>query len=200
MWYGSRVAAAADFSLGQPEPGADELISALGRGELDALRTVYQRHHEAVRAFAGRLIGDEADAEELVQEVFVTLPCAIRRFRSDASLRTFLISITANHARHYVRAAMRRRAALQRLAIEPPHASVSLPDEPLERAELADALTRALDRIPIDQRVAFVLCEVEERSSQEAAFIVGVPDSTLRARLRAAKRRLRELLNTGELS
>jgi len=196
MWYGLRVAVAG--ATGQARASADELLSALARGDLEALRSAYQRHHEAVRAFACRLLGDESDAEELVQEVFVSLPSALQNYRADASLRTFLISIAANHARHHVRAAVRRRSALDRLATEPSAARVALPDEPLEREQLAHALTRALDRIPLEQRVAFVLCEVEERPSHEAAFIVGVPESTLRARVRAAKRRLRELLDPGD--
>jgi len=52
----------------------------------------------------------------------------------------------------------------------------------------------ALDALPINQRVAFVLVEIEERSSVEAARIADVPESTMRTRLLHAKRRLRELL------
>ncbi len=61
-------------------------------------------------------------------------------------------------------------------------------------ARAVAALTRALDTLPIEQRIAFVLCEVEERSSPDAAEIVGVPEGTLRTRLFHAKRKLREQL------
>ena len=57
-----------------------------------------------MRAFARRLVGDPEAAEDLVHEVFVSLPRAIRRYREQSSLRTFLISIAVNHARHFVRA------------------------------------------------------------------------------------------------
>ena len=56
------------------------------------------------------------------------------------------------------------------------------------------SLTRALDDLPLDQRVAFVLCEVEERTSREVAEIVGVPEATVRTRLFHAKKKLRVLL------
>jgi len=173
---------------------SDACVAALAEGDETALRTVYQHHHQAVRAFAQRLIGDEDQAEELVQEVFVALPRAIRRFRAESSLRSFLIGVAVNHAKHFVRAAGRRRAALQRLAREPVPV-VRAPDEAMAREELADLLTRAMDRLPLEQRVAFVLSEVEEHGLREAAAMVGVSESTFRARVSVAKKKLREHLS-----
>ncbi len=169
------------------------LVERVRRAEPQAVGQVYDEHHAAVRAFARRLVGDSAAAEDLVHEVFVTLPRAIRAYRGDASLRTFLISIAVNHARHHVRAAARRRAAMERLGREPAGSSVD-PEMHARRRELADALSRALDSLPLDQRVAFVLCEVEERSSHEAAGLVGAPEATIRTRLFHARRKLREAL------
>jgi RNA polymerase sigma-70 factor (ECF subfamily) len=168
-------------------------IDRLRRAEPDAIAEVYDRHHARLRAFAQRMVGDASVAEDLVQEVFITLPSAIRRFREGASLDSFLIAIAINHARHHVRAAARRRRALERLAREPGHPGDS-PEKRSSQRQLADALVRALDELPIDQRVAFVLLEVEDRSSAEAATLVGVPEATMRTRLHHAKRRLRELL------
>ena len=173
----------------ETEP-ADELVLRLRRADPSAVAEVYDAHHAAVRAFAKRLLGDAASAEDLVHEVFVSLPQAARKFRGDSALRTFLISIAVNHARHFVRAAQRRRRALSAYGeTESQHSSD--PEHEARRKELAELLTRALDTLPIDQRVAFVLCEVEERSSGEAAEIVGAPEATLRTRLFHAKRKLR---------
>ncbi|MBK8998807.1 MAG: RNA polymerase sigma factor [Myxococcales bacterium] len=170
-----------------------ELCARLGRGEPAAVGQVYDEHHEAVRAFAVRLVGEPAAAEDLVHEVFVSLPRAIHGFRGESSIRTFLISIAVNHARHFVRAAARRRAALQKYADEPPPSSPS-PERDLRRRELASALSRALDALPLDQRVAFVLCDVEERTSSQAARIAGAPEGTMRTRLFHARKKLRALL------
>jgi RNA polymerase sigma-70 factor (ECF subfamily) len=68
------------------------------------------------------------------------------------------------------------------------------PDLDSERRELAARLSAALDELPLAQRAAFVLCEVEERSSVEAAEILGEKPGTVRARVFHAKRRLRERL------
>ena len=88
---------------------------------------------------------------------------------------------------------MRRRSAFGKLEREP-NAEVQNPEQATERKQLAEALTRALDTLPLDQRVAFVLCEVEERSSVDAARITGVPEGTMRTRLFHAKKKLRSEL------
>lgn len=181
-----------DAASDRPAPEAD-LVARLRRGDLAALGEVYDAHHAHVRAFAVRLVGDESVAEDLVQETFLALPRAVRHFRGDAALRTFLVSIAVNHARHHVRSAVRRRLAHERLGTEPPASSPG-PEEHARRAELAAILTRALDALPIEQRVAVVLCDVEGRSSAEAARIVGVPEGTIRTRAFHARRKLRDAL------
>ena len=182
-------------ALGERTELQDQLVVRLQRADPSAVAEVYDAHHGAVRAFAKRLVGDAATAEDLVHEVFVSLPQVIRKFRGDAALRTFLISVAVNHARHYVRAAQRRRRALDAYGEVASHDS-SDPEREARRKELAELLTRALDSLPIEQRVAFVLCEVEERTSSEAAKIVGAPETTVRTRLFHAKRKLRSALAT----
>ncbi len=172
---------------------ATVLIDRLQRGEASAIGQAYDLHAAAVYAFARRLVGDDAAAEDLVHEVFVTLPSAIRGFERSSALRTFLISIAVNHARHHVRAASRRRAAMERFGREPEGRS-GTPEQDAMRVDLARALTLALDALPIEQRVAFVLCEVEDRTSREAAEIIGAPEGTVRTRVFHAKRKLREEL------
>ena len=193
---GSMRALSFDPTAPSAEPAAADLLERLRQGESRALGEMYDQHHEAVRAFAGRLLGDSAAAEDLVHEVFVTLPRAARRFRGDSPLRSFLIGIAIQHARHHVRSASRRRAALARLSAEPERA-VSSPEASASERRLLEAVQRALDELPLDQRVAFVLCDVEERSSVEAAELVHAPEATLRTRLFHARRKLRAALEKG---
>jgi RNA polymerase sigma-70 factor, ECF subfamily len=169
------------------------LLERLQQGEPAAVAEVYDLHQATIHAFARRLVGDAAAAQDLVHEVFVSLPRAIARFEGASSLRTFLLSIAINHARHHLRAATRRRAAMERFSREPRSLGGG-PEQHALRVDLARELSRALDLLPIDQRVAFVLCEVEERTSKEAAQIVGAPEPTVRTRLFHAKKKLREEL------
>jgi len=173
----------------------NDLVARLRDGDRGAVEQAYVAHHAAIRGFARRLVGDTTAAEDIVHETFVALPRAIRRFRGDGSLRAFLIGVAANHSRRHIRSAMRRRRATERFA-----AHEDLRDRTVDATaqlimrQMADRLWAALDELPIDQRVVFVLCEAEQRTSVEVAGIVGAPEGTVRTRLFHAKRKLREML------
>jgi RNA polymerase sigma-70 factor (ECF subfamily) len=172
---------------------SDALVERLRRHERSALGEAFDAYHAPVRALARRVVGEDAAAEDLVQEVFVALPRAIQRFEGRARLKTFLLSMVLNHAKHHVRAAVRRRALADRFGKVQARAFVDGVEE-VSRSELAWLLTRALDQLPLEQRLAFVLMELEERTSAEAGEIAGAPEATMRTRLFHAKRRLREQL------
>lgn len=161
--------------------------------EVHELGELYDLHHAVVRAFARRLLGDAAAAEDLVHDVFVAAAAALREYRGEATVRTFLLSIAVHKAHKYVRGAARRRAAMARAGAEA-RAPVPTPEDDTQRREMADALHRALDALPVKQRVAFVLLEIEERTCAEAAAVAGVPEATIRTRVFHAKKRLQEIL------
>lgn len=166
------------------------LVARLRQGDVDALAEAFDRWHQRVRVLARRLLSDAAAAEDLVQDVFEALPSAARRFRGDMDLQSFLLGIAVNRARRHHRAAARRVRALARLAVQGAGAAGD-PERDAYSRELGLRLGAALDRLPLAQRVAFVLCEVEELSSPQAAAIAGVPEATMRTRLFHARRQLR---------
>jgi RNA polymerase sigma-70 factor (ECF subfamily) len=128
-----------------------------------------------------------------VQEVFLALPAAMRGFRGEVPLGGFLRGLTINVVRH------QRRSAARRLRLLASAAWARLSDDGDRRppspigSDLAVALA-ALAALPWDQRVAFVLCELEELSAREAAAAVGAPEATIRTRLFHARKKLREHL------
>jgi RNA polymerase sigma-70 factor (ECF subfamily) len=183
------------LTLPMPAAGTlpeQDLAHRLRAGDRDAVEEAYLAHHTAIRAFARRLVGDQATAEDLVHDTFLALPRAIRRFRGDGSLRAFLIGVAVNHARRHVRSAARRRRAAERLAARDQLSPATIDaTEQLARKRLADRLSTALDRLSIEQRIAFVLCEAEQRTSVEVAELLGIPEGTVRTRLYHARRKLR---------
>ena len=185
-------AAIVEASLDDHDQAA--IVEALRHGRLDALAAAFDRWHQRVRVLARRLLSDDAAAEDVVQEVFAALPRAILRFRGEVTLETFLLAIAVKRARHHRRAAARRRRALARLACED-RLGPRDPEQDAYRLQLGRRLRAALDRLPMPQRVAFVLCVVEELSSAQAAAIAAVPEATVRTRLFHARRRLRGLLD-----
>ena len=172
------------------------LIDRLRAGNLEALGMAYDVHHHHVRAFARRLLGDDGAAEDLVQDAFLELPRALSVYRHDAPLRAFIIGVAANKARHYVRTAIRQRA--RDAHGEPTATTPSTPEDDAGTSETVRAVMRALDALPMDQRLAFVLSEVEEYTAPEIARMTGDRETTIRSRVFHAKRRLRELLRKGE--
>lgn len=176
----------------EPQEDPLDLIVRLARGERSALAEMYDRHSGELRSFARRLVGDSEAAEDLVHDVFLALPRAVARFEGRSTLRTFLFAIAVRHCQNHVRAATRRRNASERLARE--LRSEAHTEEPHD-ARLASALTRGLDSLPLDQRLAFVVCVIEERSSIEASVILNAPEATIRTRLHRAKQKLRDYLS-----
>jgi len=177
-------------SLGSTDLDRDRVEA----GDETALVTLYRRHHQVVRAFARRLLGDPSIAEDLVHDVFLAAPGALQRYRGEAEPRALLLGIAVNKAKHHLRAAIRSRRAMERLADESASPEIERPDGELERRELCAELQRGLDRLPVEQRVVIVLCAIEERTAAEVAVIVGAPENTVRTRLYHAKRKLRELM------
>jgi RNA polymerase sigma-70 factor (ECF subfamily) len=175
------------------DPDEASLVAALRAGDLTALAAAFDRWHQRVRVLARRLLSDPAAAEDVVQEVFTSLPRAARRFRGDADLETFLLGITVKRVRRHRRAAQRRLRALERLRAVDRRGPVD-PEQDTYRRELGARLEAALDQLPLPQRVAFVLCEVEELTSPQAAIVADAPEATIRTRLFHARRRLRDLL------
>ena len=168
------------------------LVIRLRAAEPAAVDELYRAHHAMLRAFSQRLVGDKAAAEDLVHDVFVQVPQLMRKFRGQSSLRSFLVGVAANLASRHVRAASRRRAALARFAAENERQRAAEQDH--DAREHLQRMYRALDALSLDQRTAFVLCEIEERSAQDVAELLGVPEATVRTRCFHARKKLAKSL------
>jgi RNA polymerase sigma-70 factor (ECF subfamily) len=170
-----------------PLPDDAALVERLRADELAALAAAFDRWHQRVRVLARRLLSDPAAAEDVVQDVFTALPRAVRKFRGDADLETFVLGIAVMAVwRH-------RRAALERLRAAEPRGPRD-PEQDTYRRELGARLAAALGELPLPQRVAFVLCEVEDLTAAQAATVADAPEATIRTRLFHARRRLRDIL------
>lgn len=172
----------------------EDLCARLAARDRDAITEVYRRDGPKVRAYARRMLGDDALAEDVVHDVFVALPDAVVRFRGDAKLETFLVAIAVNVCRRRVRSSTRGRRMAERFERGEPTATMATPETDARRRELAGLLARGLETLTIEHREAFVLCAVEERSSPEVAAILDVPEGTVRQRLFHARQKLRAFL------
>jgi RNA polymerase sigma-70 factor (ECF subfamily) len=176
---------------GQASPAAQ--VAAWRASSTLAIVGLYDQYHQRVRRLARRLLGDDAAAEDVVQEVFLSLPKALRGFRGESDVLSFLLGMSVKQARGQLRVAMRRRRLLERYAAEA-RPGPRDPEQELAQRELARQLLDAMDSLSTSHREAFVLCELENLSSGVAARVLGIPEGTVRTRLFHARAKLRERL------
>jgi RNA polymerase sigma-70 factor (ECF subfamily) len=169
----------------------EALLAACGTGDLAALHALYDRFHLPLYRFLARLpTTDELALDDLVQATFLEVRRAAQKFRGTSSVKTWILGVAANVARHHLRGERRRRANQGRYA-ERLVAIPARPDEEAERRELLARIAQALAALPHDQQVAFALCDLEGVPGVEAARALGVPEGTLWRRLHVARKAVR---------
>ncbi len=170
-----------------------DLVAVLASRDAAALGQVYEEHRGPLCSFCQRLLGDRTAAEDLVHDVFVRLPELIHKLEAGRSLRAFLFAVAANRAKHYLRAASRRRKLAERFAAEP-SATATRPDQLAEQRWISSQIALALESLPSDQQTAFVLAELEGQDAASIASRLHIPEATARTRLFHARRKLRAIL------
>jgi RNA polymerase sigma-70 factor (ECF subfamily) len=174
-------------------PDDAELVQRLKSGDMDALDAVYHRYANALLRLACRIIGSDDEAEDLVQDVFVGLPLAMRRYVDRGAFGSWLRAVTTHAAVNRVRRSKRRRE----VKFEPEEMEVqSVESKDGVVGELI--LKEALAALPVDLRVVFVLREIEGYSHAEIAAMLGIRRGTSEVRFFRAIRALRGLLRNSE--
>jgi RNA polymerase sigma-70 factor (ECF subfamily) len=176
--------AGADAPAALTDSALATLAQRVASGDASAFHSIVERsQHELVR-LAARLLGNLADAEDVVQEGYVKAYRALTRGQFDArsSVRTWLYSIVTRTAIDSLRSGRRRRALAEGAADRMPEGPVS-PENHLALMELA----AVLDRLPPDQRTALVLKSIEGRSSREIGEILGCSEGAVEQRLVRAR-------------
>lgn len=181
------------------EANDSELVAAIGRGDDVAMAEVVRRHRQPVFAFAHRLVGDHARAEEICQEVFVRLWERCDRFDPQrGALGTFLLAMTHGRALDVVRSdvARRRREARE---VEGVSDSGRGADEPVVARTVAETVRNALSLIPESERRALELAFFGGFSYRTVASMLDEPEGTVKTRIRTGLARLRTVLADEDL-
>ena len=182
-----------EATVHQPE---DSVLARCREGDLDAYGQVYAEHERHVFRYAYHLLGHSEDADDVKQETFLRAFQAISGFRSECSLRTWLLRICANLCRDRMKARERKPEVLfDPLASGDTLAGETLGEDPhavVERSHDRQLIRRALRGLPVDQRDIIVLRDMQDLSYEEISEIFGCSRASVKLRLFRARRRLKE--------
>lgn len=164
------------------------LIAAIRGGSEPAFNILVDRHQQAVRTFLRRLLGNDADADDMAQETFLAAWTHARSFRDEGNVRSWLCGIAWRKARSVQRSWFRRSAR------DTAHHEVSTVVAGGAVMEDRLAVRAALQALPLEQRAAVTLCLVCGFSHSEAAEILGAPLGTVKSHVVRGRERLREAI------
>jgi RNA polymerase sigma-70 factor (ECF subfamily) len=164
-----------------------EVIAAARRGSLDAVGELYRQHADMVYSLAYRMLAAEDDASDVLQDVFVGLPHALRSYSEQGRFESWLKRVVVRTCLMRMRTKKRRREGADTELMD---VSTRTPDV-VERI----ALERALKQMPEQFRSVFVLREIEGYSHGEIAELLGISAANSATRLSRAWTLLRKELN-----
>ena len=183
-------------------PDEAALLEGLKRGDPEACACMIKQYAPRVYAIAIRMVNDPDEAEEVLQETFISACKNIDKFEGRSALGTWLHRIATNAALMHLRKRKNREVSL-----DEPIGTQSgddvfrevqdwtiAPDDHAMNSETRDVLEKAIAELPDTLRTVFILREIEGYSTEETANILGISISATKVRLHRARLRLRESL------
>ncbi len=161
-----------------------DLVQRILRGDREAFRALYLRHARYVAGVIARVMGDDADLDDVVQDTFIRATERLDTLRERSLVRRWLATIAVRHCQ--ARLERRRRRGWLRKQWTYAAAQVS---DPRDRAP-ADELYAALDQVPAKLRVPWVLARVDGERLEDVAAICEVSLATVKRRIADAQARL----------
>ncbi len=187
------------------EPDGPAFVSRLRAGEEQAFETLVRHHSGRMLAVARRFLRNEEDANDAVQDAFLSAFRALDRFEGESRISTWLHRITVNAALMKLRTRRRKPSQsiddlLPRFAEDGHMAELAVPwrdgaDALLERGENRAMVRDAIDRLPEDYRTVLLLRDIEEVDTEETAELLGLSKGAVKTRLHRARQALRSLLD-----
>lgn len=173
----------------------DHLVARCRNGDKEAFALVYAQYERQIFRYAYHIMGNRDDADEIKQETFVKAYLAIGGFRSEASLITWLLRICGNLCRDRLKSWERRKVHCDARLETDSFRGGEEGEDPydiVERNQVNEMVMKALQGMPAPQREILVLHEIEDRSQEEIAQILGCSRTCVKLRLFRARRALKE--------
>lgn len=170
-------------------------------GDEKAFRTIMKRYNQRLYRMARSVVGNDAEAEDVVQEAYLRAFTHLDGFRGEATLSTWLTRITINEALGRLRSRRRRAALASSVAVEGPILQFPLnsldadPERAMAQRQILDLIEQATDDLPETYRVVFVARVIEGLSVEETADLLDLRAATVKSRLHRARALVRKHLD-----
>ena len=178
-----------------PQATSDEvLIARIAAGDREAMRALYLRHHVRVHRFVMRLVRNQALAEDIISEVFLDVWRQGGSFEGRSAVSTWLLAIARFKALSILR--RKREDELDdegATAVEDPN---DTPETVVEKMDRSEILRQCLTELSREHREIIDLVNYHEKSVEEVARLVGIPEATVKTRMFYARKRLSGLLRS----
>ena len=173
------------------------LIGRIAQGDRLAMQVLFARHHLRVYRFVLRFVRNEASAEDLISEVFLDVWRQADRFEGRSAVSTWLLAI----ARFKALSSMRRKPdeELDKEAAGAIEDTSDTPEVSLQKKDKSELLRNCLEQLSREHREVIDLVYYHEKSIEEVAEIVGIPEATVKTRMFYARKKLSELLKAAGL-
>ena len=179
------------------------LIRKLRERDEKAFREMVERYRDQVYNLTFRMLGNREEAEDVAQEVFISVFKNIESFRGDSKLSTWLYRITANHCKNRIKYLARRHDRQQHeldetLLKEGADTALTAPTQPrrpdkhLEGVQLERIIQTCIAQLDDDHRILIVLRDIQDLSYDEICTITSLPEGTVKSRLHRARLALRK--------
>jgi RNA polymerase sigma-70 factor (ECF subfamily) len=173
------------------------LIERAAAGETAAFEQIMIHSQQRVMAMSWRILGNEADARDACQEVFLRVYKHLRRFKQDQDFFAWLYRITVNVCRDTLR---KRHIQSQTSSIDadPNDSVLEIPAEQADaeqillQAQRRELISRAIAMLPFKERASIILRDVEGYSTEEVARILKSSSTTVRSQISSARRKIRD--------
>jgi RNA polymerase sigma-70 factor (ECF subfamily) len=179
-------------------------IRRLKQRDEQAFNEMVRQYGDKVFSLVYRMIGNRAEADDVAQDVFITVFKTIDTFRGEAKFSTWLLRIAANHSKNRIKYLARRPTdangdgndGVAAIPGAPPvQGHIAGPDAMLEAAEADRLMQEGIAELDEEHRLLVILRDVEELSYQEIGDITGLAEGTIKSRLHRARMAIKEKLD-----
>lgn len=178
------------------------LVERAQQGDKKAFGMLVEKYHRKLGRLLGRMIRDQAEVEDVVQESFIKAYRALHNFRGDSAFYTWLYRIGINTAKNYLVSMGRRPQVMQKVEIDDVEnfddggemRTMDTPETALMTKQIAQVVNDTVASLPEELRTAITLREIEGLSYEEIATLMQCPIGTVRSRIFRARETISEKL------